>query len=151
MSLRIEGYRSDDAIEVVQLWRTSFEHGVGITDPHPIKDQLDHFLLDVVPTNEVRVAREGESIVGFVAFTAESITHLYVKVPCIGRGIGTRLLDLAKAECAGSLWLYAFAQNRHARRFYEHHGFREIERESENMWKLEAIKYRWARSAGARA
>ena len=145
--MRIRDYRSDDARVVVQLWRTSFEHGVGVKDHHPLQDQLDHFLTDVVPHNDVRVACEDAMIIGFIAFTSESIGHLYVEVQCIGRGIGTSLLALAKEESSGSLWLYTFARNTNARRFYERHGFSEIERESENMWKLEAIKYRWVRGA----
>ena len=42
-----------------------------------------------------------------------------------------------------------FAQNTNARRFYERQGFVEVERESENMWKLEAIKYKWVRQKSA--
>ena len=147
--MRIVDYREEHAREVVQLWRASFEHGVGVTDHHPIQDQLDHFLADVVPHYKVRVACEGPSIIGFIAFTPESIGHLYVKVRYIGCGIGSRLLGLAKAESSGSLWLYTFARNNDARRFYERHGFTEIERESENMWKLEAIKYWWVRGESA--
>ena len=147
--MRIADYRDENAREVVQLWRASFEHGVGITDHHPIQDQLDHFLADVVPHNKVRVACEGSLVIGFIAFTPESIAHLYVRVKWIGRGVGTCLLGLAKAESGGSLWLYTFARNKNARRFYERHGFREVERESENMWRLEAIKYRWVRGDSA--
>ena len=147
--MRIVDYRAEHAREVVQLWRTSFEHGVGVTDHHPIQDQLDHFLAEVVPNYNVRVACDGPLIVGFIAFTPDSIGHLYVSVQYIGRGAGTGLLGLAKAQSSGSLWLYTFARNRNARRFYERHGFREVERESANMWKLEAIKYRWVRGERA--
>jgi ribosomal protein S18 acetylase RimI-like enzyme len=147
--MRIDDYRSEDARAVVQLWRTSFEHALGIKDHHPLQDQLEHFLTEVVPHYEIRVAREDPTIIAFIAFTSESIGHLYVRVQCIGRGVGTRLLGLAKEASCGSLWLYTFARNGNARRFYERHGFREIERESENMWKLEAIKYRWVKLEGA--
>lgn len=144
-TLRIADYAPDDARELVALWRASFEHGVGITDHHPIEDLLKFFLEQVVPNNRVRVAKKQAVIVGFIASQPDSVSHLYVRVDNIGQGIGALLLNLAKAESSGSLWLYTFAQNQNARRFYEKHGFKEVERESENMWKLEAIRYVWVR------
>jgi ribosomal protein S18 acetylase RimI-like enzyme len=88
-------------------------------------------------------------IVVFMASTPQSVVQLFVRVGEHGRGIGTRLLELAKAESQGSLWLYTFARNVAACRFYERHGFRETERErpAENMYRLEAIKYVWERAA----
>jgi ribosomal protein S18 acetylase RimI-like enzyme len=147
--VRIAAYQATDAHELVRMWRASFEHGVGITDPNPIEDQFQFFVRDVVPRNTVRVVRDQGAIVAFLASKPESISHLYVGVHHLGRGIGTELLSLAKAESPGSLWLYTFAQNRNARRFYERHGFEEVERECENMFKLEAIKYAWLRGASA--
>jgi ribosomal protein S18 acetylase RimI-like enzyme len=146
--VNIAAYEAGDAHELVQMWRASFERGVGITDQNPIEDQLQFFVRDVVPQNTVRVVKDQGAIVAFLASTPASIAHLYVKVQYLGRGIGTELLALAKAESQGSLWLYTFAQNQNARRFYEHHGFKEVERESESMFKLEAIKYVWLRSTG---
>ena len=144
-AVRIDDYEPNDARELVALWRASFEHGVGITDHHSLEDQLKFFLEQVVPNNRVRVAKTQGITVGFIASRPDSVSHLYVRVKNIGQGIGALLLNLAKAESSGSLWLYTFAQNQCARQFYEKHGFKELERESENMWKLEAIKYLWIR------
>jgi ribosomal protein S18 acetylase RimI-like enzyme len=131
------------------MWRASFEQGVGVVDPHPIEDQVNFFLAEVVPNNKVRVVLEGGSIVAFMASTPESVSHLYVRVQAFGQGIGSRLLALAKTESQGTLWLHTFAKNERARRFYEKRGFREVERESANMWKLEAIKYQWVKGSVA--
>lgn len=139
-------YADADAPELVRMWRASFEHGVGITDPHPIEEQLQYFLREVVPAHVVRVVRDDGAIVAFMASTPESIAHLYVRVTHLGRGIGSGLVRLAQADSHGRLWLYTFARNHAARRFYQHHGFSEVERESENMFKLEAIRYQWVRS-----
>ena len=135
-----------DAPEIVALWRESFEFGVGIIDPNPIQAQLDFFLNEVVPNTEVTVVKDAGRVVGFMASNPESVCHLYVRVQSLGQGIGSRLLARAKAHSSGSLWLYTFSRNTRARRFYEHHGFEEVERESENMYKIEAIKYKWQRS-----
>lgn len=148
-SFAIRDFDPNQTDEVVRMWRASFEHGVGIADHHPIEDQRRFFVEEVVPNYKVRVALVGAVIVGVVATTPESVELLYVRVQDIGQGIGSRLLAQAKLESSGSLWLYTFACNANARRFYERHGFREVERESENMWKLEAIKYRWVRVASA--
>ncbi|MBC7938977.1 MAG: GNAT family N-acetyltransferase [Chitinophagaceae bacterium] len=143
MNAHILSYEPTDAVELVRMWRESFEHGVGITDPNPIEGQLAYFLNDVVPSTTTRVVKQDKVIVAFLASTPDSVTQLYVRVQNIGQGIGRRLMALAKAESRGSLWLYTFAQNSHARRFYEHQGFVEVERESANTYQLEAIKYGW--------
>ena len=142
-------YKDSDAREVVEMWRTSFEYGVGIKDPHPIEEQLNFLVEQLVPQHQVTVGREGSKIVGFMASPPDSVSQLYVGVQSIGRGIGSHLLALAKQRSSGSLWLYTFARNVNARRFYEKHGFREVERESQNMFKLEAIKYVWSRAIAA--
>ena len=144
--MQITDYHPSQAQAVVEMWRASFEHGVGIVDHHPISEQMAYFHSEVVAKNRVRVVLDESGVVAFMASTPESITQLFVRVADIGRGIGSRLMELAKAESGGSLWLYTFARNTRARRFYERHGFIEIERESENMWKMEAIRYEWVRS-----
>ena len=141
--MQIRNYEPNQARAVVELWRASFEYGVGIKDHHPFEEQHAHFVDEVVPSNAIRVMVDGQDVVAFMASTPESIAHLYVRVSNMGQGIGSRLLELAKAESVGSLWLYTFARNMIARRFYEHHGFTETERESQNMWQLEAIRYSW--------
>lgn len=147
-SIRIADFEPQLADELVRLWRASFEHGVGIRDHHPLAEQMAYFVEQVVPNNAVRVALDEHGLAGFIASTPESVAHLYVRVASIGQGIGGRLLRLAMAESCGSLRLYTFARNLRARGFYEHHGFVETGRESENMWKLEAIRFRWQRGAG---
>ena len=62
--------------ELVRLWRESFEFGVGVVDPHPLAEQREHFTTSVVPNNAVRMALLDDKLVGFIAATKESITHL---------------------------------------------------------------------------
>lgn len=119
-------------VPLVDLWRAGFEFGVGIVD-------------QVLPEYEVDVAVRGSEIVGFMASNQESIGQLYVRVGCHRQGIGTLLLDLAKSRSDGSLWLYTFARNAVARRFYERHGFVDIGHGFENMWNLEDVRYLWRR------
>ena len=125
------------------MWRESFEFGVGVVDPHPIEEQRQWFVETVVPSNTIRMALLDDELVGFIAATRESITHLYVRVGHHHRSVGTQLLGWAKAQSGGKLWLFAFARNAVARAFYEKHGFEIIARGFEPTWQLDDIKYEW--------
>ncbi len=144
-SVAVIGYEPWMLAPLVDLWRASFEAGVGIVDPHPIEGQRRFFVEQVLPACEVDVAMRGGDIVGFMASTGDSIGQLYVRIGCHRQGIGTLLLELAKSRSAGVLWLYTFARNTVARRFYERHGFVDAGHGFENMWNLEDIRYEWRR------
>jgi ribosomal protein S18 acetylase RimI-like enzyme len=127
------------------MWRESFEHGVGIVDPHPVEEQARYLETIVLPRNAVRVAFLDGRMVGFVAASPSSIAQLHVRVGYHRRGIGTRLLDWAKRQSGGSLWLYTFERNAGARAFYERHGFRIVARGHEPDWDLDDLRYEWTR------
>jgi ribosomal protein S18 acetylase RimI-like enzyme len=141
----IAGFDPREAMALVGMWRESFEFGVGITDPHPIAEQVAFLLDRLAPANTMRVAVIEGRIVGFSATTPESVAALYVRVGHIGQGIGSTLLRLAKEDSAGSLWLYTFARNARARRFYERHGFVAVAHGFEPEWQLEDVRYEWTR------
>ena len=105
-AVEILAYQPDFIDELIPMWRESFEEGVGIVDWHPIEEQRQFFLTEVVPDNEVRVALLASEIVGFVAATRESVSQLYMRHGFPRAGLGTRLLDWAKAQSRGQLWLY---------------------------------------------
>jgi ribosomal protein S18 acetylase RimI-like enzyme len=128
------------------MWRASFEFGVGIKDHHPIEEQLAFLHEQLVPSNTICVAKQAELIVGFCAFTTQSIAALYVRVESVAQGIGSQLLRLAQEQSSGNLWLYTFAQNHRARRFYGRNGFVEVAHGFENMWQLEDVRCEWSRA-----
>jgi ribosomal protein S18 acetylase RimI-like enzyme len=142
-SLRLARFQDVQLDELVEMWRESFEQGVGVRDVHPIDEQKQYFMTQVAPHHEVRVALLEEKIVGFVAASRESVSQLYVRCGYHRVGIGTWLLDWAKAQSSGRLWLYTFAQNERACAFYERSGFREEERGFEEHSKLKNVKYTW--------
>ncbi len=136
--------------ELVLMWRASFEGGVGVADPHSIGEQEAYFLTEVLPNNEVRVAFSGGQLVGFVAATRDAVAQLYVRSGFQRLGVGSALLNWAKARSGGRLWLYTFAQNQGARAFYEKHGFVATERGFEPSWQLEDVKYCWVNQPSSR-
>jgi GNAT superfamily N-acetyltransferase len=78
----------------------------------------------VLPHQEVWVAEAGGKLMGVVSLDMDDmLTQLYILPAYQGLGIGSALLDWAKAARPGGLRLYAFQRNTRARAFYEHRGF----------------------------
>ena len=137
--------------DLVRMWRASFEHGVGIQDPHPFADQLRFLEQELTRSHSVVVVLEKDTgkVVGFLASTTEKISQLYVHVDHQNKGIGSMLVDLAKQNSNGRLHLYTFERNKNAQRFYENHGFKIVARGFEKNWQLADIEYEWCASIGA--
>jgi GNAT superfamily N-acetyltransferase len=73
------------------------------------------------------------------------LERLYVEPDVQGQGIGTALLEQAKALRPGGLVLWVFQKNTGARRFYERHGFRLVKLTdgAENMEREPDALYQW--------
>jgi ribosomal protein S18 acetylase RimI-like enzyme len=134
--------------DLLRMWRASFEAGVGIVDPHPLAEQAAYFKAEVLPKHRVRVARADGLLLGFCAASDVSVAQLHVRVGHHRQGVGKALLDWAKAQSAGTLWLHTFAQNAGARAFYQSQGFRATAFGFEPTWQLADVRYEWARSSG---
>ena len=84
----------------------------------------------LIPAGRTTVALAGGQAVGLLAVSsgtdASWIDQLYLLPAWVGQGIGTKLLDLARADLRPPIRLYTFQGNERARRFYESRGFRPI-------------------------
>ena len=91
------------------------------------------------------VADENALLVGFSGIKDGELTHLYVDPAAQGRGVGSTLVEHAKEQSEGRLFLWVFQQNEGARRFYERHGFRLVELTdgSGNMEREPDARYEW--------
>jgi SAM-dependent methyltransferase len=71
--------------------------------------------------------------------------QLYIRPGWWGQGIGSRLVELAKARSPGGLTLWTFQVNDRARRFYEHHEFVELFRTdgSRNEEQQPDVRFGW--------
>lgn len=84
------------------------------------------FLGRLIATRLVRVARDGSEAAGFLARQGGEVDALYIGGRHRRRGIGTALVQEAKA--IGELTLWTFQANTHAIAFYRQLGFAEIAR-----------------------
>jgi ribosomal protein S18 acetylase RimI-like enzyme len=103
----------------------------------------------VIPSLECSLAQTpGGQVVGILVLRAEWIDQLYVDPDLTGRGIGVELLGVAKRERPHGLRLWTFVSNEGAQRFYERHGFREVEHTdgSRNEERAPDIQYVWKQS-----
>jgi GNAT superfamily N-acetyltransferase len=80
-----------------------------------------------------------------MALHGEWLEHLYVDPARTGRGLGSRLVDLAKQRRA-ALDLWTFQANLGARNFYERHGFLVVATtEGDNEEGAPDVRYHWQR------
>ena len=120
-----------DARAAADLWLRARKRSIG-TIPAPVHDDddvRDWFASHVVANTELWLAvdRAG-ALVGILVLDGTWLDQLYVEPTMTGKGIGAQLLSLAKRRRPEGLRLNTFASNPGAQRFYERHGFVEIDR-----------------------
>ena len=113
-----------DAPAIADIWLTSFKATYTFPPAYPDDAVRDWIRDELMTRDEVWVATEADGIVvGFIALGGDDVDQLYVRPDRFDRGIGSRLLDLAKERRPGGLGLFTFQENARARAFYEGRGF----------------------------
>jgi GNAT superfamily N-acetyltransferase len=123
--MKIRRAHPDDAGPTADVWLRSRAASVpGIPAPVHTADEVRAWFAAVVfPTKQVWVAETDGTIVALLVLEDEWIDQLYVDPAHTGRGIGGRLMVVAKGQRPAGLKLWTFAANAGARSFYEVHGF----------------------------
>jgi len=113
---------------------------------HTPEEDRRYFEDQVFPSCDLWGAFDDGALQGFVAVRDGWIDQLYVAPERQGAGIGTALLDIAKAE-RPQLRLWTFQRNLSARQFYERHGFRVVEETdgTRNEEREPDVLYEWSR------
>lgn len=108
-------------------------------------DEVRAWLAARLATDEVWVAESDDEVVGYARLTATWLDDLYVVPEHAGQGIGSALLDVAKARRPDGFCLWVFEMNEPARAFYARHGLVELERTdgAANEEKSPDIRMAW--------
>ena len=149
MQIAIRPGTAEDAPAVAELYLRARRAAVGaIPDAvHGDAEIRAWFASHVVTDAELWVAEDEAGVVaGLLVLDGDWVDQLYVEPDLTGRGVGARLLELAKRERPDGLQLWTFASNTGAQRFYERHGFVARERTDgrENEEGAPAIRYVWS-------
>jgi GNAT superfamily N-acetyltransferase len=113
-----------DAAAVAEVWLRSFTAALPSVRRAHTDAQVRAWIREmVVPAQETWVATVEGSVVAMMVLDSEDLDQLYLDPAWQGRGIGGRLVDLAKQRSPSGLTLWTFQVNKAARRFYERHGF----------------------------
>lgn len=99
--------------------------------PAPVHSEADvrAWIRCVIAERETWLAESGgPAVVGLLVLDGGWIDQLYVDPRRLGRGIGSRLLEVAKRQRPEGLRLWTFVSNTGAQRFYARHGFTEVRR-----------------------
>lgn len=91
------------------------------------------------------VCEHAGRIVGFCVREDDNITGLYVSSAARNRGVGKRLLDMAKAD-RDWITVWCFERNTRARKFYRREGCVEIAREVDDRTGLIDVEHRWTKT-----
>jgi GNAT superfamily N-acetyltransferase len=143
----------DDAGAIADVFLSSFQRTYDFPLAHTDAQVREWIADDLVANDEVWVAAGPDGrVVALMALTADMIDQLYVAPSWTGRGIGSRLIRLAKARRPGGLDLYTFQVNVGARRFYERHGFLEVALGdgTGNEEGQPDVRYAWRRAQAGR-
>lgn len=148
----IRSARSDDAEAIADVHLDSRREAMPwLPVLHSREEGVAYFARHVLVHEEVLVAEVNERVVGFMALEGDHVDHLYIAPSFQGRGIGDKLLAMAKELRPDGLTLWTFQRNARARRFYEARGFiaSEFNDGSRNVEREPDVLYVWLPKASS--
>ncbi len=143
--------RPDEAPAIADVWLRSRRASYPAIPAavHSDEDVRGWFRDVVLPDREVWVGDAEGAVVALLVLDADRVDQLYVDPAWTGRGIGSRLLAVAKQQRPGGLKLWTFQANSGARRFYERHGFVATDTtDGDNEEGAPDVRYEWMGSPG---
>ena len=145
-----------DAASVAEAYLAARKRFLSYAPLAHSEEEVRHWIREeLIPRGGVYVAVEDGVILGMLALSKDQefgwIDQLYLRPESVGRGIGSLLLEHAKAVFGPPVRLYTFQENHLAIRFYERHGFHPIAC-TDGGWNEEGcpdVLYEWALKNGS--
>jgi GNAT superfamily N-acetyltransferase len=134
-----------DATAVAELHLGAFRATYAFPPAHPDDEVHAWVAAHLLPETETWVAELDGEVIAYCSLGDGWVEHLYVAPGHTGRGIGSRLIELAQELQPTGLQLWTFQVNTGARRFYERHGFRPVEMTdgAGNEERQPDVRYAW--------
>jgi GNAT superfamily N-acetyltransferase len=148
MTLSLKPLTLAEMDQVAVIHRTAFDDRLPwLADLHRPNEDRAFFRDHIFNTCQVWGAFEASEMVGFIAFRDGWIDQCYVLPEWQRRGVGSALVQVAKAAST-RLSLWTFQRNFFARRFYEALGFAAVEQTDgrRNEEREPDVLYRWDRA-----
>ena len=148
--------RANDAPECATVYLRSYRFGLPTLPLVHSDSEVRRWMADeVIGHHDVWVADLDGTIVGVMVLDLMAgrgpawIDQLYIDPAWMGRGLGDQFIEIATRRCPQGLQLWTFAVNGPACRFYERHGFVEVERTDGmgNEQRAPDIRYTWQSNA----
>ncbi|MFC0599243.1 GNAT family N-acetyltransferase [Streptomyces palmae] len=140
-----------DGGPVAEVWLRSYDAALPTVRRAHSDDAVRAYITEVVvPAQETWLAERDGSVVGMMVLDQDWLSQLYLAPDWRGKGLGDRLVALAKERRPDGLQLWTFQVNGPAQRFYQRHGFVEVERTDgrDNEEREPDIRYVWRPTAG---
>lgn len=121
--------REDEITTVICVWHESKQVAypyLPLEQGRSLAEDEDIFRRFILPKNVIWVALVDGEITGFLAIGGSYVDRLYIHPDRQRQGIGTALMEQAKAISPTGVQLHTHQQNTQARAFYEKHGFRAV-------------------------
>jgi GNAT superfamily N-acetyltransferase len=148
--IALRGAVASEADQLAELLLRVREQNVGAIPPavHPLDDMRRWMREVVFGSMDVWVAEvpgRALPLIGMmVVRRPDWLEQLYVEADFSGRGLGSRLVALAKGEFPAGLQLWTFQSNVGACRFYESHGFVPVQwTDGDNEEQAPDVRYQW--------
>ena len=123
----IRAFREEDTEKVIAIWLEASFQAHGFIDRHYWENKVHDMRTLYLPLSDSLVYEDDESgePVGFMSLIDSFLAGLFISPAYQGKGLGTRLLGLAK-KIQPNMELTVYAANSRAIALYERHGFRVV-------------------------
>ncbi len=130
----IRAFKEEDTEAVIRIWLEASILSHSFIDKAYWEEKADAMRTLYLPLSEVVVDEDKDmgEVVAFIAFVEDYLAALFVAPAHQKKGVGSRLLALAK-KMRDTLELSVYAENERAVAFYRKNGFRMTNKRIEEM------------------